>query len=244
MDSEIEKTLSSLRARHINGIFAQTSEEASEKILALIPPNAAVGIGDSTTMHQMGILEALRKRGSKILNPFEPKGAETSADEFKKWNVRLRHEATLCDVFLTGTNALTRDGRLVNLDATGNRVAGMFWGHPLSVVIVGRNKIVKDLDEALERIRKVIAPTHFRLRCELGGKKRETPCVATGKCTDCRSVDRGCNVFTIIEGKPTQTNLNVILVNEDLGLGWDPSWPEERIEKIRESYRKSVWIPV
>jgi hypothetical protein len=243
MDAVIEKTLSSLRSRHINGIFAQTPEEANQKILALIPPEATVGIGDSTTMHQMGILEALRKRGAKILNPFEPKGAETSADEFRKWNVRLRHEATLCDVFLTGTNALTRDGRLVNLDATGNRVAGMFWGHPLSVVIVGKNKIVKDLDEALERIRKVIAPTHFRIRCELGGKKRETPCVATGKCTDCRSVDRGCNVFTIIEGKPTQTTLNVILVNEDLGLGWDPSWPEERIEKIRESYMKFVWIP-
>ena len=244
MDSEIEKTLSSLRARHIVGIFAQTSEEAGEKILALIPPNATVGIGDSTTMHQMGILEALRKRGTKILNPFEPKGEQTSAEEFRTRNVKLRQEATLCDVFLTGTNALTRDGRLVNLDATGNRVAGMFWGHPLSVVIVGRNKIVKDLDEALERIRKVIAPTHFRLRCELGGKKRETPCVATGKCTDCRSTDRGCNVFTIIEGKPTQTSLNVILVNEDLGLGWDPSWPEERIESIREGYRKFVWIPV
>jgi hypothetical protein len=112
------------------------------------------------------------------------------------------------------------------------------------VVIVGKNKIVKDLDEALERIRKIIAPTHFRLRCELGGKKRETPCVAAGKCSDCRSKDRGCNVFTIIEGKPTQTNLNVILVDEDLGLGWDPSWPEERIEKIRESYKKFVWIPV
>jgi hypothetical protein len=244
MDAVIEKTLSSLRSRHINGIFAQTSEEASEKILTLIPPNATVGVGDSTTMHQMGILEALGKRGSKVLNPFEPKGEATGADEFRKRNTRLRQEATICDVFLTGTNALTRDGRLVNLDATGNRVAGMFWGHPLSVVIVGKNKIVKDLDEALERIRKVIAPTHFRLRCELGGKKRETPCVATGKCTDCRSVDRGCNVFTIIEGKPTQTNLNVILVNEDLGLGWDPSWPEERIEKIRESYRKFVWIPV
>ena len=244
MDSEIEKTLSSLKSRHINGMFAQTSAEAREKILSLLPPNATVGIGDSTTMHQMGILEALRKRGSKILNPFGPKGAGTSADEFRKWNVRLRHEATLCDVFLTGTNALTRDGRLVNLDATGNRVAGMFWGHPLSVVIVGKNKIVKDLEEALERVRKVIAPTHFRLRCGLGGKKRETPCVATGKCADCRSVDRGCNVFTIIEGKPTQTNLNVILVNEDLGLGWDPSWPEERIEKIRESYKKFVWIPV
>jgi len=244
MDPEVEKTLSSLRARHINGIFAQNSGEAKERVLALIPPEATVGIGDSTTVHQMGILEALRKRGSKVLNPFERKGESTSADEFRKWNVRLRHEATLCDAFLTGTNALTRDGRLVNLDATGNRVAGMFWGHPLSLVIVGRNKIVKNLDEALERVRKVIAPAHFHLRCDLGGKKRETPCVATGECADCRSKDRGCNVFTIIEGKPTQTNLNVILVDEDLGLGWDPSWPRERIENIRENYRRNVWVPV
>jgi hypothetical protein len=104
---------------------------------------------------------------------------------------------------------------------------------------------VKDLDEALERIRKVIAPAHFRIRSgELGGRKRETPCVATGKCADCRSEDRGCNVFTIIEGKPTQTNLNVILVDQDLGLGWDPSWPKERIENIRDNYKKFVWVPV
>jgi hypothetical protein len=68
--------------------------------------------------------------------------------------------------------------------------------------------------------------------------------VATGKCADCRAVDRGCNIFTIIESKPTQTNLHVILVNQDLGLGWDPSWPQERITGILESYRKFVWVPV
>ncbi|MFH0879609.1 MAG: hypothetical protein V2A34_07840, partial [Lentisphaerota bacterium] len=106
-------------------------------------------------------------------------------------------------------------------------------------------KIVRDLDEAFQRIRNIIAPTHFRTRTvELGGRKRETPCVATGKCNDCRAEERGCNVFTIIEGKPSQTNLNVILINPDLGLGWDPSWPQDRIAKIFENYKKFVWVSV
>ena len=126
MDAVIEKTLSSLRSRHINGIFAQTHEEANQKILALIPPDATVAIGDSTAMRQVGILPALRKRGTKILNPFQPRGEEIGIEEFREHNAKIRQDATLSDVFLTGTNALTEDGRLVNLDATGNRVAGMF----------------------------------------------------------------------------------------------------------------------
>lgn len=113
------------------------------------------------------------------------------------------------------------------------------------MVVVGRNKIVGGLDEAFDRIRGLIAPTHFHIRTAvLRGKKRATPCVATGKCTDCRSEDKGCNVFTIIEGKPAQTALHVILVNEDLGLGWNSSWPEARIGGIVEGYKKFVWVPV
>ncbi len=245
MDANIEKILSSLRSRHIQGIFAENYEEANQKILALIPLNATVGIGDSTSMRQLGVLEALRERGTKMLNPFEPKEEEISVEDFRQRRARVVTDATLSDVFLTGTNALTQDGKLVNVDAMGNRVAGMFWGHPLSIIVVGRNKIVKNLDEAWQRIRNIIAPSHFRIRTgELGGRKRETPCVVTGKCNDCRAVDRGCNIFTIIEGKPSSTNLNVILINQDLGLGWDPSWPRERITKILENYKKFVWIPV
>lgn len=245
MDTNIEKILSSLRSRHIKGIFAEDYEEANQKILALIPLHATVGIGDSTSMRQLGILRALRERGTKILNPFEPKAEEISVEDFRQRRARVLKDATFSDVFLTGTNALTQDGKLVNVDATGNRVAGMFWGHPLSIIVVGRNKIVKNLDEALQRIRNIIAPSHFRIRTdELGGRERKTPCVVTGRCNDCRAEDRGCNIFTIIEGKPSQTNLNVILVNQDLGLGWDPSWPQERISKILDNYKKFVWVPV
>jgi len=147
-------------------------------------------------------------------------------------------------VFLAGTNAITLDGRLVNVDAAGNRVAGMFHGHPKSIVVVGRNKLVNNLDEAFNRIRNVIAPNHMWIRAvELGGDRTETPCVATGACSDCRSKDRMCNVFTIIEGKPLRTDISIVIVDEDLGLAWDESWPRERIDRIKEEYKKFVWIP-
>jgi hypothetical protein len=244
MENQMEKILSSLHARHIHGVYAENRQEANQKILALIPPDATVGIGDSTALRQLGVLQVLQERGTRILNPFEPKRDHVGVEDFRSRRAQVIKAATLTDVFLTGSNAITQDGRIVNVDANGNRVAGMFWGHPLSIIVMGRNKIVCDLDEALHRIRTLIAPNHFRIRDELGARKRRTPCVATGECNDCRAEDRGCNVFTIIEGKPASVNLHVFLVNEDLGLGWDPSWPEERISKIRESYRKFVWLPL
>ncbi len=242
MDIQIEETLASLRSRHINGIYAEDSIEACQKISSLIPKEAVVGIGDSTALIQLGILQSLKEQGTELLNPFDFAVSEITK-ETQRHGRELMKKATICEVFLTGTNAITRDGRLINVDAVGNRVSGMFWGHPTSIIVVGRNKIVEDLDQAFLRIRTIIAPTHFRLRMELGGRKRKIPCTATGKCSDCRSADRGCNVFTIIEGKPNQTDLNVVIVNQDLGLGWDPSWPQDRITKIIENYKKFVWVP-
>ncbi len=240
METRIKECLDSLRSRHINGIFAENSEEARDRILDLIRKNAVVGIGDSTTIRQMDIPKMLKEKGIKVLDAFEPKDKEAY-----EHHQRLVRESTLCDVFLTGTNAITCDGRLVNVDAAGNRVAGMFWGHPISVVVVGRNKVVKDLDEAFYRIRNIIAPNHIRIRsAELGGREFKTPCVATGECSDCRATDRACNIFTIIEGKPFRTEMNVVIVDEDLGLGWDVTWPQGRILEVIENYKKFVWVPI
>jgi len=245
MDSQIKEILSSLHARHINGIFAENSEDAIRKILSSVPKDATVGIGDSTTMRQLGIPEALKERGTKVLDAFGRRETSTNPKDALQLHRRTLKEATVSDVFVTGTNAITRDGRLVNVDAVGNRVAGMFWGHPTSIIAIGRNKIVKDLDEAFHRIRNVIAPNHVRIRSvELGGRNSKTPCAVTGECSDCRATDRICNIFTIIEGKPFFTDLNVVIVNEDLGLGWDPSWPQSRVTQILENYKKFVWIPV
>jgi hypothetical protein len=246
MDKDIETTLRSLGARNHNGIFAENSQDAVKKIMELIPIDAVVGRGDSTTVAQLGVTQALKKRGTVLIDAFQMGGVYGNIKEMQAARSKLIEEATICDAFLTGSNAVTQDGRLVNVDASGNRVAGMIWGHPMSVIVVGINKVVKDLDEALYRIRNIIAPNHIRIRSvELGGRRRETPCVTTGRCHDeeCRHPDRACNVFTIIEGKPSRTKINVIVVNEDLGLGWNPSWPQERIEKIKENYKKYVWVP-
>jgi hypothetical protein len=244
MDIHIEQSIASLQLRHINGIFAKSSEEACLKIGSLIPRDAVVGIGDSTTIRQMGIPQMLTERGTTVLDAFKRQAGTINPKDLQERRTRILKEATISDVFLTGTNALTQDGRLVNVDSTGNRVAGMFWGHSLSIVVVGRNKIVRDLDEAFHRIRNVIAPNHVRIRsAELGGRKINTPCVKSGECTDCRATDRICNIFTVIEGKPRRTELNVVIVNEDLGLGWDTSWPRDRVMKSIEKYKEFVWIP-
>lgn len=236
MDRDIATTLESLASRGLRGFYAEDREEGKARILDLVPREAVVGIGDSTTAAQIGIKEALKNKGTKVLDGFSRGILGTLHNELVK-------ESTLCDVFLTGTNAVTLDGKLVNMDASGNRVAGMFYGHTMSVIAVGRNKLVENSDEASRRIRDHIAPNHIKIRVELGGRRVNTPCVATGTCNDCKSRDRMCNIFTVIEGKPLRTEVNVVIINEDLGLGWDESWPRERISRILEEYKRFVWIP-
>jgi hypothetical protein len=227
MDKEAKLILKSLESRNLKGVYAENSEDAREKILNLIPKDAVVGRNDSTSVTQIGVIEELKKRGTKVLE----RGGES------------QNRITDCDIYLTGSNAITLDGRLVDVDFSGNRVAGIVWGHPQTIIAVGRNKIVKNLDEAFYRIRNVIAPNHIRIRsAELGGRIRDTPCVRTGKCGDCRVKDRMCNVFAIIEGKPA-TEIIVVIIDEDLGLGWDENWPQERINRIIEKYKRFVWVP-
>lgn len=239
MDPQIEETLSALRSRHIGGIFARDLEDANQKILNLIPVDATVGIGDSTTLRQLGVLAELKKRGTKVLAAHDPELIKSGHKDLEQMRMDILRQATVCDIFLTGTNALTRDGRFVNVDATGNRVAGMFWGHPLSIIVVGKNKIVENLDEAFHLVRHVIAPNHIYIRTvELGRKEIRTPCAKTGECSDCRSSDRRCNIFSIIESKPKRTTINAIIVDADLGLGWNPSWPRERILNIQNNYKR------
>lgn len=244
MNAEIEKCLKALRSRNMDGIFCENTEAATSEILKLIPPGAVVGIGDSTAVRQIGVLKALKQNGVTVLNSFDKDRKEEDAEQAREYLHETMKKATVCDVFLSGTNAITLDGRIVNVDAAGNRVAGMFWGHPISIIAVGQNKIVPTLDEAFKRIRNVIAPNHIHIRETTSGRRiPKTPCVMTGRCKDCRVPDRICNIFTIIEGKPFLTEIHVVIVGEDLGLGWDPSWPDERIEKIIENHKKCNWLP-
>jgi len=236
MELRIEKTLKSLKARNLSGWFAEDRERAKGMILDLIPQDATVGVGDSSTIRQVGVVEGLRTRGTHVINPFDMNRQPSDPRSAVEYVVVPSVKATVCDVFLTGTNAITQDGRLVNTDAGGNRVSGMFWGHPLVVLAVGRNKIVKDLDEAFERLRNVIVPEHVKTR-----KGAHSPCITTGECHDCVGIHRACNITTIIEGSPLLTEIHVVIVDEDLGLGWSKSWAEDRIRRIAEEHERFMW---
>lgn len=236
MDKDIAIALKSLKKRGIRGIYAKNKEEAKSQILDIIPQQSVVGIGDSTTVRQIGVIDALKKRGTKVLDGFY---RGISLEE----HYEMVRQSTLCDVFLTSSNALTLDGRIVSVDAIGNRIAGMVYGHRISIIVVGRNKLVKDLDEAFYRIRKLIAPTHIKTRIDLGSPALKTSCSITGECDDCISENRMCNVFIIIEGKPLRTDIYVVIVAEDLGLAWNERWHKQRISKIIDAYKNYVWLP-
>jgi hypothetical protein len=235
MEENIQKTLKSLQARGMKGWFANDCREARRRMLNIISKDATVGVGDSSTVRQIGIIQSLRKRGTRVINPFDPGKKIKDDATHLQFVFKPVIEATQCDVYLTGTNAVTQDGRILNIDGVGNRVAGMFWGHPQVILVVGKNKIVKNLDEAFHRVKNVIAPEHLKRR------KALSPCTVTGRCHDCIGPHRICAVTTIIESKPLFTEINVIIVNEDLGLGWERSWPKRRINRIAERHEKFMW---
>ncbi len=200
-------------------------------MLEMIPLTAKVGVGDSVTLRLIGILEELIRRGTEVINPFTRELAQGKAGN----RSQTSRKALGSDVFLASSNALTEDGKIVSIDRVGNRVAGMIFGAQKVILPIGRNKIVKDVDEAIYRIKNVIAPTHAKW------KGKTIPCAITGKCNDCNSPDRICNVMVVLEKKPLHADLSIILINEDLGLGWDPAWDEKRINEIRSNYYQNTW---
>ncbi|MFC2067605.1 lactate utilization protein [Chloroflexota bacterium] len=229
---DIEATIESLNKNNFDVRFVSTGAEARKMMLKMIPPTARIGVGDSATLRQIGILEELNRRGNKVINPFARELTERMRENpaILKLFVETQRLTLGTDVFLTSTNAVTKDGKIVSMDRAGNRVAGTIFGAKKVILSVGKNKIVKDVNDALHYIKNVIAPAHCKRN------NRKTPCAVTGVCADCDSSDRLCNVTIILEKKPVHTDLSIILVNDDLGLGWDPSWAEKRISKIRSNY--------
>ena len=193
-----------------NGFQAEylpTAGEAKKRIHALIPEGVTVGRCGSTTLVRMGIFDELRERGLTIIDPFQ---ADLSPDE----DLHERRKTLICDLLLTGTNAITRDGKLINVDGTGNRVAAMIFGPKKVIVVAGRNKIVSTAKEGLERIKNTAAPLNARRL------KRSVPCARLDRCPpkECNSPERMCNVTVILEKNPDMSSITVLLVGENLGF--------------------------
>jgi L-lactate utilization protein LutB len=202
--ARLECAKQALERNGIEATVVATGAEAAEAALAEIPGGASVGLGGSQTVKEIGLLDTLRKGGYNLFDQYrEGLGREEA--------LAVRKQGAQADYFVSGSNAITDDGRIVNVDGLGNRLAAFCFGPGMVIIIAGRNKITADLDAAMERVRNVAAPMNAR-RFGL-----TTPCVKTGRCTDCASSERICNLTLIIEKQHTRGRMKVILVNEDLG---------------------------
>ncbi|MFC1864878.1 lactate utilization protein [Chloroflexota bacterium] len=221
-DERAKITVKNLQRRNINTQYVASCKEALDAALELIPPGVIVARGDSISVDQVGIIpELIRRNQNSIIDPFK-RGADGYLYEGLEERRQMQREAFFADVFLAGTNAVTLDGRLVNVDGLGNRVAAMIFGPKKVVLIAGVNKIVKDVDEAMERIHQVAAPINAKRHYlkhhldELG----DLPCVRTGRCVDCTHDWKICCFTVIIEGNQLRDKgrINMILVGEELGI--------------------------
>lgn len=204
IDQKIQRTLTALKKNGFQTFFFATRRDACEKVLSLIPLNAVVGVGGSITIREINLIDSLSARGNTVVQHWLPPPGEDSVTTARK--------ELGSDIFLTSSNAVTEDGKLINIDGTGNRVAAMIFGPRKVIVITGINKIVKDVAEGIQRVKNVAAPMNARRL------NRQTPCTVTGVCTDCDSKNRICRVTTIMERKPNETDVTVILVGEELGF--------------------------
>lgn len=212
MEDQIQQLIKKLAANNIAAFYVHDRREAFDLVISMIPQGASVGYGDSVTLQEIGVVDALEKGNYTFYNPWKP---GNSVEE----NIRLKKRALTADVFVTGTNALTLDGKIVNVDGHGNRVAALCFGPDKVIIVVGINKIVANLDEALKRIRERAAPLNVKRHPQWDPLP---PCGVTGVCSDCSSAWRICNKTVIIErqfdNERYRPVITVVIVGEALGI--------------------------
>jgi hypothetical protein len=205
MNVLMKETIGNLEKNNIRGYYVTGREELLDLLNDLIPQNSSVGCGDSVTMEQLQVFDYLRQRGDLIFNDKHQKGLtreqkrEIYLDNFR------------ADVFVSGMNAVTMNGEIINIDGNGSRVAPIIYGPQKVILIGGTNKIAADADAGWERARQTAAP--------LDAKRlnKAAPCVSTGTCMDCRSRDRICNAFVMIARQLEADRIHVILVEGNYG---------------------------
>lgn len=199
-----ETVITQLEKRQMEAYYCPTAEEAVEKALSFLTPDSTVSFGGSMTLEETGMLTALRnKKDITLLD----RSAASNPEEVNK----IYHDALSADFYFMSTNALTKDGKLVNIDGNGNRVAALIYGPEHVVLLVGMNKIVANEEEAISRVHQTATP----MNCIRLNKK--TPCSVTGVCADCLSPDCICNQTVITRRNGTKGRIKVILIGEDFG---------------------------
>ncbi len=198
-----QKVCEKLQSRGFAAYYCAGRQEALQKALELIPAGSVVSWGGCHSAEEIGLLEAVRQGQYQVLDRDTAKTPEE--------RVAMMKQALTCDVFLTGTNAITEDGELVNVDGNGNRVAAMTYGPDSVIVIAGMNKLTKTVMDAANRARTVAAPINAQ-RFDL-----QTPCKVDGMCHDCNVPDCICTYVVRTRRCKPAGRIKVILVGEELG---------------------------
>ena len=204
MNEETQKLIKGLQKRNMAGYSVGDKAELIELIKELIPIGSTVGCGDSVTLEQTGVFDLLRNGDYVFYDKHKP---GLTKDEKREIYIKNFSAGT----FITGTNAVTQDGKLYNIDGNGSRVAPMIYGPEQVIVVVGKNKIVKNEKSATKRARETAAPLDAK-RLNKG-----TPCAKKGKCVDCSHKQRICNDFVLITGQFAKDRIKVIVVDKKLG---------------------------
>jgi len=199
-----ESVAKALNSKGYKAYYLSSSKEATQKILEMIPSGSTVGVPGTCSVREIGLMELLADKGCTVNHHWDPSlSPEERKEKFK--------EELMSDYYITSTNALTVDGTFVNIDGTGNRVAGMAWGTSKLIFVVGINKICPDLDSAIKRVHNVATPPNaVRLNYDV-------PCAKLGYCVDCNSPKRVCRATLILDRAPFGREIYVFIIGEPLG---------------------------
>ncbi len=204
-----QKCLKAVESLGNNGFttrYCATQQEAFDYIVSQAADAVTIGFGGSMSIAGLQVESRLLSQGKQILNHGNP---ALSLDE----KLEIMRDQLTCDLFLSGCNALTLSGELVNIDGVGNRVAAMLFGPRKVIVVAGRNKLVDgSVQDAIIRVKNYATPPNAKRL------NYNTPCARTGFCSNCNSPERICRATTIIDRKPRLTNLHVLVVNAELGF--------------------------
>ena len=198
-----EQVVKNLKSINIDAYFVSSKEEALKKALEIIPQESSISWGGSVSIESIGLKEAVRNGNYKVLDREKAKTLEEKHE--------IMHQALSSDFFLTSCNAISEDGVLVNIDGVANRLAAICYGPKHVLMIVGINKVVKSVEDAISRARNIAAPINAQ-RFDIN-----TPCKKTGCCYDCKSLDTICCQLLITRYSKIKGRIILILVNDNIG---------------------------
>mgnify|MGYP002574311241 FL=1 len=204
-EKKIERTIVNLEKNNIKAYYAKSDDEIFQTIKDIVKDGETVSVGGSMTLFETKIIDFLRSGRYNFLDRYEENLTQTDLKE-------IYRKSFSANTYFASANAITEEGEIFNVDGNGNRVAAILYGPDKVILIVGVNKIVKNIDEAIKRNKDISGPANAK-RLNL-----QTPCAKVGYCMDCESKDRICCEYTVIKRQRNENRIHVIFVNDNLGF--------------------------